>query len=78
MSDTTNSPATLADMGITKDQSSNWQALASMSDEHFEVTVEAAKDTGRSHHGSHAARSQKGKPKGKPKTGKKADAIRRT
>jgi hypothetical protein len=36
---------TLADMGITKDQSSNWQALASMSEEHFEATVEAAKDT---------------------------------
>lgn len=37
--------ATLSDMGITKDQSSNWQTLAAMSDEHFEATVEAAKDT---------------------------------
>lgn len=36
---------TLADMGITKDQSSNWQTLAAMSDEHFEATVETAKDT---------------------------------
>ena len=37
-------PLSLADMGITKDQSANWQSLASMSEEHFEATVEAAKD----------------------------------
>ena len=42
---TTNSPPTLADLGITKDQSANWQALAAMSEEHFEATVEAAKET---------------------------------
>ena len=80
-SDTTNSPATLADMGITKDQSSNWQALASMSDEHFEATVEAAKDTAGEVTTAFMLReakkgNPKGKAKGKPKTGKKADAIR--
>lgn len=76
-SDTTNSPATLADMGITKDQSSNWQALASMSDEHFEAAVEAAKDTAGEVTTAFMLReAKKGKPKGKPKTGKKADAIR--
>ena len=36
---------TLKDLGITKDQSANWQALAAMSEEHFEATVEAAKET---------------------------------
>ena len=36
---------TLAEIGITKKQSANWQSLASMSDEHFEVTVKATKDT---------------------------------
>lgn len=70
-------PATLADMGITKDQSSNWQALASMSDAHFEATVEAAKDTAGEVTTAFMLReAKKGKPKGKPKTGKKADAIR--
>ena len=72
---------TLSDMGITKDQSSNWQALASMSDEHFEATVEAAKDTAGEVTTAFMLReAKKGKPKskakGKPKTGKKADAIR--
>lgn len=38
-------PATLEEIGVTKKQSSNWQALASMTEEHFEATVEAAKDT---------------------------------
>lgn len=75
--DTTNSPATLSDMGITKDQSSNWQTLAAMSDEHFEATVEAAKDTAGEVTTAFMLReAKKGKPKGKPKTGKKADAIR--
>lgn len=38
------SAPTLADMGITKKQSATWQALASMTPEHFDATVEAAKD----------------------------------
>jgi hypothetical protein len=76
-SDTTNSPATLADMGITKDQSSNWQALASMSEEHFEATVEAAKDTAGEVTTAFMLReAKKTRHHGKPKTGPKADAIR--
>lgn len=31
--------ATLADMGLTRDESSRYQQLASMSDEHFEAAV---------------------------------------
>lgn len=75
-SDTTNSPATLSDMGITKDQSSNWQTLATMSDEHFEATVEAAKDTAGEVTTAFMLREAKRGKHGKPKTGPKADAIR--
>lgn len=68
---------TLAEMGITKDQSSNWQALASMTEEHFEATVEAAKDTAGEVTTAFMLReAKKGKPHGKPKKGPKADAIR--
>ena len=68
---------TLAEMGITKDQSSNWQALASMSDAHFEATVEAAKDTAGEVTTAFMLReARRCRPHGKPKTGPKADAIR--
>lgn len=36
---------TLADIGVTKDQSARWQQLASMSEDHFEAAVATAKDT---------------------------------
>lgn len=69
--------ATLADMGITKNQSSNWQALASMSDAHFEATVEAAKDTAGEVTTAFMLReARRCRTHGKPKTGPKADAIR--
>lgn len=32
-------------LGISKDQSSRWQSLPSMTDEHFETAVATAKDT---------------------------------
>jgi len=38
-------PTTLVDLGITANQSSRWQQLASMSDDHFEAAVATAKDT---------------------------------
>ncbi len=38
-------PTTLGDLGISSNQSSRWQSLASMSDEHFETAVATAKDT---------------------------------
>jgi hypothetical protein len=37
--------ATLADIGVSKVQSSRWQQLASMTPEHFEAAVATAKDT---------------------------------
>lgn len=68
---------TLAEMGITKDQSSNWQALASMSDANFEAAVEAAKDTAGEVTTAFMLReARRCRPHGKPKTGPKADAIR--
>lgn len=36
---------TLADIGLTKDQSSRYQQLAAMPDEHFETAVATAKET---------------------------------
>lgn len=39
------SAQTLADVGVTPMQSSRWQSLAGMSEEHFETAVATAKDT---------------------------------
>lgn len=70
-------PVTLAQIGITKDQSSRYQSLASMSDEHFETAVATAKDTAGEVTTAFMLReAKKGKPHGKPKKGPKADAIR--
>jgi hypothetical protein len=75
--DATSNPPTLAEMGISKDQSSRWQSLAGMSDEHFETAVATAKDTaGQVTTAFMLREAQKGKPQGKPKTGPKAEAIR--
>lgn len=38
-------PTTLGDLGISSNQSSRWQSLASMTDAHFETAVATAKDT---------------------------------
>jgi len=43
--DTTPSTPTLSDIGITRGQSSRWQQLAAMPDDHFETAVATAKDT---------------------------------
>lgn len=42
--DVTEVPATLADLGVTKNESSRWQKLAAVTDEQFESAVAAAKD----------------------------------
>lgn len=44
-SDTTSHPTTLADMGLSKDESSRYQQLAAMPVEHFETAVATAKAT---------------------------------
>lgn len=43
--DSTSAPKTLSDLGVSKDQSQRWQALAAMPDEHFETAVATAKES---------------------------------
>jgi hypothetical protein len=43
--DATSYPQTLAEMGLTRDESSRYQRLAAMPSEHFETAVETAKAT---------------------------------
>lgn len=74
----TSHPPTLADIGITKDQSSRWQSLASMSEDHFEAAVATAKDTaGQVTTAFMLREAAKAKPaQPTPKKGPKAEAIR--
>lgn len=68
---------TLADIGVSKVQSSRWQSLAGMSDEHFETAVATAKDTaGQVTTAFMLREAQRAKPQGKAPTGPKAEAIR--
>jgi uncharacterized protein YjiS (DUF1127 family) len=68
---------TLADIGITRDQSSRYQSLASMSEAHFETAVATAKDTAGEVTTAFMLReAKKAKPKGKVKKGPKAEAMR--
>lgn len=71
-------PTTLGDLGISDNQSSRWQSLASMSDEHFETAVATAKDTaGQVTTAFMLRESKRARPSmGKPATGKKAEAVR--
>lgn len=70
-------PTTLGDLGISANQSSRWQSLASMSDDHFETAVATAKDTaGQVTTAFMLREAAKGKPQAKPKTGPKAEAMR--
>lgn len=73
-------PPTLADMGLTLNQSSVYQQLAAMPDEHFEATVATAKDTAGQVTTAfmlrEAAKAKPSRPTGKPKTGPKAEAMR--
>lgn len=70
-------PSTLSDIGISKDQSSRWQSLAQMSEEHFETAVATAKDTaGQVTTAFMLREAARAKPQGKAPKGAKADAIR--
>jgi len=70
-------PPRLVDLGISKDQSSRWQSLAGMSEEHFETAVATAKDTaGQVTTAFMLREAARAKPQGVPQKGAKADAIR--
>lgn len=73
----TTSHVTLSDIGVTKDQSSQWQQLASMSDEHFETAINAAKETAGEVTTAFMLReAQRAKPHAPAKAGPKAEAMR--
>jgi hypothetical protein len=68
-------PPTLSDIGISRDQSSRWQSLAGMSEEHFETAVATAKETaGQVTTAFMLREASRAKPQ--PKTGPKAEAMR--
>jgi hypothetical protein len=70
-------PPTLADMGLTRDESSRYQSLASMSSEHFETAVATAKATAGEVTTAFMLREAKAaKPQGRPAKGAKAEALR--
>ena len=73
--DATASTPTLADMGLTKDESSRYQQLAAMPDEHFETAVATAKATAGEVTTAFMLREAK-KAKPEPVKGKKAEAMR--
>ena len=73
----TDSPPTLADMGLTRDESSRYQQLAAMPVEHFETAVATAKATAGEVTTAFMLREAgKNKPQLRPKTGPTADALR--
>lgn len=69
-------PATLSDLGITRDQSSRWQQVASIPDEHFEAAVEMAKNSAGEVTTAFMLReAKKSRPSAKPMRGKKAKRM---
>jgi hypothetical protein len=68
-------PTTLGDLGISANQSSRWQSLASMSDDHFEAAVATAKDTAGQVTTAFMLR-EADRHRGTPKKGKKAEQQR--
>jgi hypothetical protein len=84
--DTTPRATTLSEMGLTRDESSRYQQLAAMPEDHFETAVETAKATAGEVTSAFMLRAAKAanpkdkpkaaKPHAKPKTGAKADAVR--
>lgn len=75
--DSTPKPPTLADMGLTRDESSRYQQLAAMPDEHFETAVATAKATAGEVTTAFMLReAKKAKPQGQPPKGKKAEELR--
>ena len=70
-------PQTLAEMGLTQNDSSRYQSLASMSEQHFETAVATAKETaGQVTTAFMLREAARGKPHGQPHKGAKADSLR--
>lgn len=75
--DKTNYQQALDDAGLTQSAAYQYERLAAMPAEHFETAVATAKDTaGQVTTAFMLREANKAKPHSKPKTGKKADAIR--
>lgn len=69
--------STLSDIGVSKDQSARWQALAAMPADHFETAVATAKESaGQVTTAFMLREAAKHKPAAQPKKGPKADAMR--
>lgn len=66
---------TLSDIGVTPMQSSRWQSLASMTEEHFETAVATAKDTAGQVTTAFMLR-EAAKARPTPPKGKKIEAIK--
>ncbi len=71
----TDSPPTLADMGLTRDESSRYQQLAAMPADHFETAVATAKATAGEVTTAFMLR-EASKAKPQPKKGKEAEKKR--
>ncbi len=70
-------PVTLDQIGITRDQSSRYQQLAAMPDDHFETAVATAKATAGEVTTAFMLReAAKAKPAGQPMKGKKAEEMK--
>jgi hypothetical protein len=70
-------PPTLAEMGISHNESSRYQQLAAMPDDHFETAVATAKATAGEVTTAFMLReATKHKPIAKPMKGKRAEAMR--
>ena len=68
---------TLAEIGVTPMQSSRWQSLAGMSDEHFEAAVATAKDTaGQVTTAFMLREAKRAKPQGRVPTGEQRICVR--
>lgn len=75
--DSTGCGQTLADMGLTRDESSRYQQLAAMPADHFETAVATAKATAGEVTSAFMLRAARDvRPQGKPPAGKKAEAIK--
>jgi len=78
MSNAATCPPALADIGITRDESSRWQKVAAIPEAHFETAIAVAKSSAGEVTTAFLLReASKHRPAAKPQTGKHAQALRR-